>query len=54
MNNLIFQPVIVMCLLSFFMMIWMYATRLPAAKKLEEEHQISFENYLEEFLNKIS
>ena len=37
MNNLIFQPIIVMCLLSFFMMIWMYATRLPAAKKLEED-----------------
>ena len=37
MNNLIFQPVIVMCLLSFFMMIWMYATRLPAAKKLEQD-----------------
>ena len=27
---------------------------LKSAKKLEEEHQISFENYLEEFLNKIS
>ena len=37
MNNLIFQPVIVMCLLSFSMMIWMYATRLPAAKKLEQD-----------------
>ena len=37
MNNLIFQPVIVMCLLSFIMMVWMYATRLPAAKKLQED-----------------
>ncbi len=37
MNNLILQPVIIMCLLSFVMMIWMYATRLPAAKKLGEE-----------------
>ena len=26
-----------MCLLSFAMMVWMYATRLPAAKKLEED-----------------
>ena len=37
MNNLIFQPVIIMCLLSFFMMIWMYAARLPAAIKLEQD-----------------
>ena len=37
MNNLILQPVIIMCLLSFIMMIWMYATRLPAAKKIGEE-----------------
>jgi len=37
MNDLILQPVIVMCLLSFVMMVWMYATRLPAAKKLEED-----------------
>ncbi len=37
MNDLILQPVILMCLLSFVMMIWMYATRLPAAKKLEQD-----------------
>ena len=37
MNDLILQPVIAMCLLSFVMMVWMYATRLPAAKKLEED-----------------
>ena len=37
MNDLIFQPVIIMCLLSFIMMVWMYATRLPAAKKLQED-----------------
>ena len=37
MNDLILEPAIIMCLLSFFMMIWMYATRLPAAKKLEED-----------------
>jgi hypothetical protein len=30
MNDLILQPVVVMCALSFIMMIWMYATRLPA------------------------
>ena len=37
MNDLILEPAIIMCLLSFFMMIWMYATRLPAAKNLEED-----------------
>ena len=37
MNDLILEPAIIMCLLSFFMMIWMYATGLPAAKKLEED-----------------
>ncbi|MBT4911575.1 MAPEG family protein [Hyphomicrobiales bacterium] len=37
MNDLILQPAIIMCLLSFVMMVWMYATRLPAAKKLEED-----------------
>ena len=37
MNNLILQPIVVMCLLSFVMMVWMYVTRLPAAKKLEED-----------------
>ena len=37
MNDLILEPAVIMCLLSFFMMIWMYATRLPAAKKLEED-----------------
>ena len=37
MNDLILQPVIAMCVLSFAMMVWMYATRLPAAKKLEED-----------------
>lgn len=37
MNDLILEPAIILCLLSFIMMIWMYATRLPAAKKLEED-----------------
>ena len=37
MNDLILEPAIIMCLLSFIMMIWMYATRLPAAKRLEED-----------------
>lgn len=37
MKDLILEPAIIMCLLSFIMMIWMYATRLPAAKKLEED-----------------
>ena len=37
MNDLILQPAIIMCVLSFVMMVWMYATRLPAAKKLEED-----------------
>ena len=37
MNDLILEPAIIMCLLSFIMMIWMYATRSPAAKRLEED-----------------
>ena len=36
MNDLILQPVILMCLLSFIMMIWMYATRIPASKEIEQ------------------
>ena len=35
MNDLILQPVILMCLLSFIMMLWMYATRIPASKEIE-------------------
>ena len=37
MNNLILQPVLFMGVLSAIMMIWMYATRIPAAKALEEQ-----------------
>ena len=37
MNNLILQPILFMGLLSTVMMIWMYATRIPAAKVLERE-----------------
>ena len=37
MNNLILQPVILMCLLSFVMMLWMYATRIPASKEIEKK-----------------
>ena len=37
MNNLILQPVILMCLLSFVMMVWMYATRIPASKEIEKK-----------------
>ena len=37
MNNEILEPVISMTILTFGMMIWMYATRLPAAKKLEQD-----------------
>ena len=37
MNNLILQPILFMGLLSTAMMIWMYATRIPAAKVLERE-----------------
>ena len=37
MNNDILEPVICMALLTFVMMVWMYATRIPASKKLEEE-----------------
>ena len=36
MNDLILQPVILMCLLSFIMMIWMYATSIPASKEIEQ------------------
>ena len=37
MNNLILQPILFMGTLCFAMMIWMYATRIPAAKLLEIE-----------------
>lgn len=37
MNNLILQPILFMGLLSFVMMLLMYATRIPAAKRLEAE-----------------
>ncbi len=37
MNHLILQPILFMGLLSTVMMIWMYATRIPAAKVLERE-----------------
>ena len=37
MNNLILQPILFMGVLSTIMMIWMYATRIPAAKLLEEK-----------------
>tara|TARA_Y100001935_G_scaffold231093_1_gene211875 strand:+ start:426 stop:857 length:432 start_codon:yes stop_codon:yes gene_type:complete len=37
MNDLILQPVILMCLLSFVMMLWMYATRIPASKEIEKK-----------------
>tara|TARA_Y100001970_G_scaffold37222_1_gene45926 strand:+ start:560 stop:991 length:432 start_codon:yes stop_codon:yes gene_type:complete len=37
MNNLILQPVVLMCLLSFLMMVWMYATRIPASKEIEKK-----------------
>ena len=37
MNNLILQPVVLMCLLSFVMMVWMYATRIPASKEIEKK-----------------
>ena len=37
MNHLILQPILFMGLLSTAMMIWMYATRIPAAKVLERE-----------------
>ena len=37
MNNLILQPVLLMCLLSFMMMVWMYATRIPASKEIEKK-----------------
>ena len=37
MNDLILQPILFMGALSSAMMIWMYATRIPAAKLLEGE-----------------
>jgi hypothetical protein len=37
MNNLILNPVLCMAILTFFMMIWMYASRIPASKILEEK-----------------
>ena len=37
MNNEILEPVICMTILTFFMMIWMYATRIPASKTLEDQ-----------------
>ena len=37
MNNLILNPVLCMAILTFFMMIWMYATRIPASRTLEEK-----------------
>ena len=37
MNNLILQPVILMCLISFVMMVWMYTTRIPASKEIEKK-----------------
>ena len=37
MNNEILEPVICMAILTFFMMIWMYATRIPASKTLEDQ-----------------
>ncbi len=37
MNNLILQPAVLMCLLSFLMMVWMYATRIPASKEIEKK-----------------
>jgi len=37
MNDLILQPVLFMGVLSFVMMLLMYATRIPAAKRLEAE-----------------
>ena len=37
MNDLILQPILFMGVLSFVMMLWMYSTRIPAAKVLEGE-----------------
>ena len=37
MNDLILQPILFMGVLSFIMMLWMYSTRIPAAKVLEVE-----------------
>lgn len=37
MNNEILEPVICMTILTFVMMIWMYATRIPASKHIEKK-----------------
>ena len=37
MNNEILEPVICMTILTFGMMIWMYATRIPASKYIEKK-----------------
>ena len=37
MNDLILQPVLFMGVLSALMLIWMYATRLPASIKLQQK-----------------
>ena len=37
MNDLILQPILFMGRMSFVMMLLMYATRIPAAKRLEAE-----------------
>ena len=37
MNNEILEPVISMTILTFGMMIWMYATRIPASKYIEKK-----------------
>ena len=37
MNDLVLQPILFMGVLSFIMMLWMYSTRIPAAKVLEVE-----------------
>ena len=37
MNNEILEPVICMTILTFVIMIWMYATRIPASKYIEKK-----------------
>ncbi len=37
MNDLILQPILFVGVLNFIMMLWMYSTRIPAAKVLEGE-----------------
>ena len=37
MNNEVLEPVICMTILTFVMMIWMYATRIPASKYIEKK-----------------